>query len=135
MNLYTFCDNWRILLLPQGTVIDRADIFIIGGTICGGGKTANVYHLDANNPNTDSVLANNLPGKGFIEMDKIYVILVHLLGLRSELSCSVTDVLADSHGRGIVCVVHRKFDFMPLAKGWEKNSSDNNVNMKRTVKK
>jgi hypothetical protein len=116
------------VLIPQGTIIDGADIFIIGGIICSGGQTAKVYHLDASNPNTDSVLVNNLPGKGFIEMDKTYLILVHLLGLRSELSCSVTDVLADSHGRGIVCVVHRRFDFMPLAKGWEKNSSDNNNN-------
>jgi hypothetical protein len=117
------------VLLPQGTVIDGADIFIIGGNICGGGNTANVYHLDAGNPNTDSVLANNLPGKGFIEMDKSYLILVHLLGLRNLLLCSVTDVLADNHGRGIVCVVHRRFDFMPLAKGLVKNSSDNNVNI------
>jgi hypothetical protein len=68
-------------------------------------------------------------------MDKTYLMLVHLLGLQSELLCSVTDVLADSHGRRIVCVLHWKFDFMPLAKGWEKNSSDKNVNMKRTVKK
>jgi hypothetical protein len=94
------------VLLPQGTVIDGADIFIIGGNICGGGNTANVYHLD-----------------------KSYLILVHLLGLRNLLLCSVTDVLADNHGRGIVCVVHRRFDFMPLAKGLVKNSSDNNVNI------
>jgi hypothetical protein len=103
------------VLIPQGTIIDGADIFIIGGIICSGGQTAKVYHLDASNPNTDSVLVNNLPGKGFIEIDKTYLILVHLLGLRSKLSCSVTDVLADSYGRGIVCVVHRRFDFMPLA--------------------
>jgi hypothetical protein len=63
------------VLLPQGTVIDGADIFIIGGYICGIGETANVYHYDASNPNTDSVLANNLPGKGLCEMDNEYSIL------------------------------------------------------------
>jgi hypothetical protein len=135
-NCYTFVDNWQIVLLPQGTVIDGADIFIIGGTICGGGKTANVYHLDAGNPNTNSVLANSLPGKGFVEIDKTYSILVHLSGGRSQLMCSVTDVLADTHGRGIMCVVHSKFEFMSLAKGWEKNSSDKNVTFfQRTVTK
>jgi hypothetical protein len=51
--------------------------------------------------------------------------------------CSVTDVLADSHGRGIVCVCGElDFDFMPLAKECEINSSDNNENnLQRAVKK
>jgi hypothetical protein len=118
------------VLLPQGTVIDGADIFIIGGTICGGVRTPTVYYFDASNPNTDSVLANSLPGKVFLEMDNTYSILAHLSGVsyQANLMCSVTDVLADSHGRGIVCVGNSNFVFMPLAKGWMINSSDNNVN-------
>jgi hypothetical protein len=61
------------VLLAKGTVIDGADIFIIGGYTCHDGTpTANVYHFDADNPNTDSVIANSLPGKEFLEMGKTY---------------------------------------------------------------